>query len=137
MSHDDDTLYNILGATTNHPILAALAAVRARIAALEAERDAAIADAGALYDAIHDALECGCNGVHWVDIDGDAEKEPCELWCDLDDRLRAMEAGMHPGARLVAERDAARADAEYWQTENRAIRDAASRALGLKNKEGT
>ena len=59
-------------------------------------------DAYALYEAMSEAVTC-CRGVHYVDIEGEAEAEACELWIALDDKLRAFEDGEHPGAQLHAE----------------------------------
>lgn len=58
-------------------------------------------DSYALYEAIQEAIDCGCRGVHWVDIEGEAETEACDLWITLDDKLQAYKNGEHPGARLL------------------------------------
>ena len=61
------------------------------------------ADAAALYDAIREAKACCTDGIHWVDCEGEAEPEPCELWIALDDMLQAFANAEHPGTALLAE----------------------------------
>lgn len=63
-----------------------------------------LGDSAALYEAASEYLVCSCShGVHWVDVDGEAEAEACDLRIELDDRLRAFDAGEHPGSALLAE----------------------------------
>lgn len=60
---------------------------------LQAQRDEAEKDMLALRTAARAYLDCHCaHGVHWVDVEGEAEAEACELRIELDDLLRDMEA---------------------------------------------
>ena len=69
---------------------------------VQAQRDLAEADARVLYEAARAYLDCSCShGVHWVDVEGESEAEGCDLRIELDDRLRAFDAGEHPGAAAL------------------------------------
>lgn len=55
---------------------------------VELEEARRIASAARAY------LDCACShGVHWVDVDGEAKAEVCDLWIALGDLLRAYQAG--------------------------------------------
>lgn len=87
------------------------------------------ADNAALCALLSEAIACGCRGVHWFDIDGEAEADGCDWWVMLDLRAQEIKCGEHPGAALLAELagqraqiDAALSRTEALQAENAALR---------------